>query len=408
MNQKKSNLNVFAGIMFVLICINQLINVFNVIRYTMPMRVSFRILFARPVRMALVLPLIYLIVYFLITIALFIGKRNVFPLISFSAYAFLQLISIFSNFKNRNYHIGYERADFNLFAVLPDLISLLGCVVTVLIIAVCVIGALQKGGALVKKIWFIPAVCEVFSFVVQLVISVVVRASGEFWVLENIHPRTLPRSIFFMIIMTVALLLANCWAAFPYGFAKKQAAVNGFNGAQQAGSVEGNGFMNLAVHVLLLLFTFGIWLYIWIYKTTKYLNTTPGQPYRNPATKLLLCMFVPFYIIYWTYKSAQYADDKGRSKGIVSEISTMCLIMAIFIPIVAYILIQDKINKISTTTGYVQPMVQPVVQPVQPVVQPVTQPVDVSEELRKYKKMLDEGLISQEDFDSKKKQFLGL
>jgi hypothetical protein len=34
--------------------------------------------------------------------------------------------------------------------------------------------------------------------------------------------------------------------------------------------------------------------------------------------------------------------------------------------------------------------------------------VDVKAELKKYKEMLDEGLITQEDYDAKKKELLGL
>ena len=39
---------------------------------------------------------------------------------------------------------------------------------------------------------------------------------------------------------------------------------------------------------------------------------------------------------------------------------------------------------------------------------PMSETVDVKEELKKYKEMLDEGLITQEDYDAKKKELLGL
>ena len=46
--------------------------------------------------------------------------------------------------------------------------------------------------------------------------------------------------------------------------------------------------------VLLLIFTFGIYWLIWIYRTTGYLNRTEDEPPHTPAYQLLLCLFVPF------------------------------------------------------------------------------------------------------------------
>jgi hypothetical protein len=39
---------------------------------------------------------------------------------------------------------------------------------------------------------------------------------------------------------------------------------------------------------------------------------------------------------------------------------------------------------------------------------PITSPVDPTTELRKYKTLLDDGIITQEDFDKKKAVLLGL
>ena len=104
--------------------------------------------------------------------------------------------------------------------------------------------------------------------------------------------------------------------------------------------------IGLAAHVLLLLFVGGIWRLIWIYRTTRYLNCVPGEEYRNPGTKLLLCMLVPFYSIYWVYKSAQRIDKLAMTKDVNSDLTVACLILEIFIPLIPPILMQDKINKI--------------------------------------------------------------
>lgn len=111
--------------------------------------------------------------------------------------------------------------------------------------------------------------------------------------------------------------------------------------------------ISLVAHVLLLLFLGGIWRLVWIYRTTRYLNCVPGEEYRNPATKLLLCMFIPFYSIYWVYKSAQRIDKLAATADVVSDLAVICLILEIFVPLIPPILMQDKINKIidaNTTT----------------------------------------------------------
>lgn len=111
-----------------------------------------------------------------------------------------------------------------------------------------------------------------------------------------------------------------------------------------------NMHCGLFKHVILLLFTFGIWWLIWNYRITRYLNCVENEEYRNPATKLLLCMFVPFYSVYWTYKSAQRIDKLAKSVDVVSDLATPCLILEIFVPFIPPILMQDKINKILETS----------------------------------------------------------
>lgn len=209
----------------------------------------------------------------------------------------------------------------------------------------------------------------------------------------------------------------------------QQASASSTNYTPQNGT-EPEGYCGLIKHVLLLLFTFSIWYFIWIYRTTKYLNRTPNMEQRDPVAQLLLCMFVPFYSIYWFYKTAQRLDALSQSKNIPSDLSTICLILAIFVAIVAAILIQDKINSLaqleaygptggstqSTYTqnqtsytqqqSYTQPTPPPT--PPQPIPQASQAPIDAADEIRKYKELLEMGAITQEEFDQKKKQLLNL
>ena len=107
-------------------------------------------------------------------------------------------------------------------------------------------------------------------------------------------------------------------------------------------------YVSLGKHVCLLLFTCGIWMYIWIYKATKFTNLYAGEEERNPVSTLLLCMFVPFYSIYWTYKTALRIDAMAKESGISSDLGTVCLILAIFVGIIPPVLMQEKINTIAT------------------------------------------------------------
>ena len=188
------------------------------------------------------------------------------------------------------------------------------------------------------------------------------------------------------------------------------AAYAGGAAAGGGNMVPASAYCGLAKHVLLLLFTFGIWYLIWIYRTTENLNCLEDEPPRNPATKLLLCMFIPFYSIYWIYKSAQRIDRLSALQGRPSDSATLCLILAIFIAIVPPILMQDKINGLVTAqgNGWTAPQQPVYTAPQQPYSAPRTNAAGAAEELKKYKELLDMGAITQEEFDEKKKQLLGL
>lgn len=89
------------------------------------------------------------------------------------------------------------------------------------------------------------------------------------------------------------------------------------------------------------------------------------------------------------------------AKGLQSEMSTLCLILAIFVPIIPPILMQDKLNNIATA-GDVKAA------PAQKAQTADRTVLGTAEELKNYKELLDSGVITQEEFDAKKKQLLGL
>ena len=121
-------------------------------------------------------------------------------------------------------------------------------------------------------------------------------------------------------------------------------------------------------------------------------------------------MFVPFYSIYWTYQSAQRIDKLAKQKGRASDISTLCLVLAILLPIVPPILMQAKINEIvgGPDESASAPAYAPASTAAYTPASSANTNIGVADELKKYKELLDSGVISQEEFDAKKKQLLGL
>lgn len=156
--------------------------------------------------------------------------------------------------------------------------------------------------------------------------------------------------------------------------------------------MDNDGYISLGKHIVLCLFTFGIWYLIWIYRTTAFLNKTPNAEQHNPATKLLLFMFIPFYSIYWFYKQGQRIDMLSKSKNLnYSDMATTCLVLGIFIPIVACIIMQDRINNICLAGADNNNITE-----------------KEFDSLQNLKKLFDSGLITQQEYDAKKKQLLGL
>lgn len=241
----------------------------------------------------------------------------------------------------------------------------------------------------VKKFWFIPSAVVALATVLSI---------GGVWFVA-----------FLRLLATCAgMFLAAMWVAYPEGLPQQTVSAPTETGSSPA-TAASEIYCGLVKHILLLLFTCGIWLYIWIYRVTGYTNNVQGEENRDPTNKLLLCLFVPFYVIYWMYKTAQRLDKMAAAKNIPSDLSTLCLILAIFVPIIPPILMQDKLNAIVAPTAAPAAYAAPAA-PAAPTPAPAA-PTSVSEaadDLLKLKELLDAGILTQEEFDTKKKQLLGL
>lgn len=266
-----------------------------------------------------------------------------------------------------------------------------------------VIIAISPNRSFSRKIWFLPGILMGVCFLRSCYTSFV-------YTYDNI-------TTFEIVAMTVIDLLdVLIWLLVPNNLV----AINKANedpvyqySVNEAGEKvmvavsygeQDENYINMFSHVLLLIFTCGIWNLIWIYKTTKYLNNVPGEEERNPVNKLLLCIFVPFYSIYWVYKSAQRIDKYANMNGIQSDITTLSLVLAIFVGIVPPMIMQDKINALVLKKN--QADVKLPKETTYCTASSTLSELDTIAILKSYKELLDIGAITQEEYEEKKKALL--
>lgn len=141
------------------------------------------------------------------------------------------------------------------------------------------------------------------------------------------------------LLETAFVLEAMLWLAFPEGL------------ETSASEYHGGGYKSMIPHLLLCLLTLGIYQLIWICRVTKYLNARiDSEPAMKPWHQVVACLFVPFYMLYWTYKCAQRLDVVARERGAQSNLTMICTILQLFSfynIILPSILMQDKINTLA-------------------------------------------------------------
>ena len=271
-----------------------------------------------------------------------------------------------------SYYSYYDETHFNLLCILPDLLSLLAVGAACFAVFAMGTNLLEKYRKTAENLWFVPALIEVASILLSIILYIAFYALNIFNIYW-IYGWYSFSSFLYGLLYTAGLAAVLLNLKYPECAAQRQEAPSAEADQQGAQGAQGDqndqsaqyasrsassavyttqnvtrpdGYCSMVKHVLLLIFTFGIWQLIWIYRTTRYLNCVTAEPPRNPTTKLLLCMFVPFYIIYWMYKHAKYIDILAAEKGIPSDIGVLCLVLEFFVPIVPPILMQDKLNTI--------------------------------------------------------------
>ncbi len=371
-----------------------------------------------------VFTLLYFLIFAALAVFLFMKRRDTLLLAPVALLALLRIISFFIGFRG-SYATSMHR--FNFFCMLPALLQMLAILLLLFVMAVALTERFPDYRDVAERYYYSPAAIFVVGLVLGIIFFLLIRAFGNFWYAGFSYVRF--PSLLFMLIEAFTMLALAGWAFFAAegeevvsdGTASADPAfTRSASGAAASGAASPGEKLRcgLGKHIVLLLITFGIWYLIWIYRVTDHLNCVEGEEKRTPVNQLLLCMFVPFYSIYWTYKSAQRLDKLAQSKGVPSDLATLCLILAIFVSIVPPIIMQDKLNDVFAVEDGAP--AQYAAAPPQETLRstPAAEPApaaaqqgaakDVMEELKGYKALLDDGVITQEDYDAKKKQLLGL
>lgn len=303
------------------------------------------------------MPFLWLAGYVVCAVALFRGRRRD-PLL------LIGLAILTAAAAGANFHSFFS---YHWYLPLPRLFHLAGCAGMLLLCISQSTNAFAGMQAAWKRVWFVPAACMAAS----LLLSILLLPYG------TPHP----------LAAGVVFLLTGLWLCRPDVVESSDTAVSA------------PGYCGIVKHVLLLFFTLGIWYLIWVYRQTRFLNRSKDTPPRSPGTELLLCMFIPFYACFWTYKSAQRLQALAAEADVSCETPVFYLVLSFFGWLLAPVLMQDQINTLLLATGEVTLALPPVGK------HSGTDPV---EQVLRYKTLLDQGLLSEEEFQQKKREILEL
>lgn len=199
---------------------------------------------------------------------------------------------------------------------------------------------------------------------------------------------------------------------------------------------------NVGLCILFSIISFGIYGCIWYYSICKKCKLAK-QELPDVVGEFLLLLFVPFYSIYWIYKKGKEVAEAAPRWGItVADNSTMYLLLSLLLGVgflVSVCMLQNDLNAIGRAAravcGGQAPAQQPAQtyaqqqysqtyaqqQPAQTYAQPQysqtyaqPQPAQTSaqtagdemEKLRHLKALLDEGILTQQEYEAKKSEIL--
>ncbi len=295
--------------------------------------------------------------YVLLVIDLFMKKRGILTVIGSA----LPILAAFINFVSavvdmilyfvRDYYI-YASAVIGYIVQILFAICTMVCWTVMLLTVFSLIPPLSfdrmkldKFRALVNKFWFAPCALLLLCSISESFIFLVINAIEGYVHFGSFIISTIAYSVTLLPWFFMCLWLKDPYDNRPQNDTPVVHEVDPsgrhpIDGAKQ----------DMIPHILMLLFTGGFWQLLWIYKTTAALNRVPGEEDRNPLKEFLLCL-IPYYWIYWAYKSAQRIDALARMRGLESNVVVLDLLMSLLLGPVGPILMQEQINRIIDGTS---------------------------------------------------------
>lgn len=79
---------------------------------------------------------------------------------------------------------------------------------------------------------------------------------------------------------------------------------------------KGEGYLNMALHIILLLLMPVFYKTCWVFRSTRVMNRVSDETKRNAFLQTLLSFIVPFHSLYWTYSTAMWLWQRGESRQI--------------------------------------------------------------------------------------------
>lgn len=232
----------------------------------------------------------------------------------------------------------------NMMLYTLDILGFIAFIVAIVFLLICI----KKRQETNTKISFlIPQLILAVFFVISLVDFFTVVIFGFNYALM--------RSITNLVISASWVLVAVYLETRPKvtaDFTKEVNTVSANANAKNNASLKDNKdyhFMNtnLVLHFFLVIVTCGIWNYVGIFKITRYLSSLNKDYYRDPITKLLLVMFIPFYSYYYYYKSGVIVDSLNRiPKG---KSGTLLCFLSIFFPGASFLVLINKAQQLEYT-----------------------------------------------------------
>lgn len=279
-------------------------------------------------------------IYAILSIVLLVDRHDNVPKVCFAFAAVLEAVIFLYGFTNGSYeYVTYWSNKSHIYTSPVFMLPPFSRIAALLFLVLTASLKFSYNSAFCKtaasRLFLFPALFAIGTTMLALYGQYLVESWDDYWPASIAYLHQL--GIADAILMTICYLFAGLWIS------SCNVAPKPRKEKELRDEIYCNGFL----FFLLIFVTCGIWLYVWIYRVTRYLNKIPGEEERNPTTKLLLCLFVPFYYLYWLYQSAKRIDKLASLKGIPSDITPVCLILGFFLGIIPPFVMQSKLNKIS-------------------------------------------------------------